>query len=57
MTEHLHKINKYKDFFGLLKEDLNKMMLFNRNLSGETKEVIEEKNYYQKVLEGTLVGW
>ena len=42
----IHKIEKYKDFFFILKEDLKKNLDKNVQIAREIQEVEEERNYY-----------
>ena len=43
-----HKIEKYKDFFYILKEDLKKNLDKNVQIAREIQEVEEERSYYLK---------
>ena len=47
-------LDKYKEFFEVLKEDLKKMMDFNMSLSREIEDVEEERHYYLDKLKDVL---
>lgn len=50
-----HKIEKYKDFFYILKEDLKKNLDKNVQIAREIQEVEEERSYYLKKIKEVYV--
>jgi hypothetical protein len=50
-----HKIEKYKDFFFILKEDIKKNLDKNVQIAREIQEVEEERNYYLEKMKEVYV--
>ena len=51
-----HKIEKYKDFFFILKEDLKKNLDKNVQIAREIQEVEEERTYYlEKIIDVNVI--
>lgn len=50
------KIDKYKDFFFILKEDLKKTLDKNVQIAREIQEVEEERNYYLEKIKNVYVN-
>jgi len=51
----MHKIEKYKDFFMILKDDLRKNMDKNIQITKEISEIEEERQYYLDKINNVLV--